>query len=160
MGEIYRWGVNSPHKGPVKWKMFPFDYFIMRRATGWRYPKKTKVEMRHQVCVHIAELNFNNFDPLHDDVTKWKHLPRYWSLVRGIRRSTATFPHKGQRRGALIFSLICSPINGWVNNREAGDLRRNRAHYDVNVMKFYGLCVNCQSIELNSLSPSEHIFVT
>ena len=26
-------------------------------------------------------------------------------------------------------------INGWVNNREAGDLRRHRAHYDVIVMK-------------------------
>ena len=25
-------------------------------------------------------------------------------------------------------------INGWVNNHEAGDLRRNRAHYDVSVM--------------------------
>ena len=25
-------------------------------------------------------------------------------------------------------------INGWVNNREAGDLRRHRGHYDVNVM--------------------------
>ena len=24
--------------------------------------------------------------------------------------------------------------NGWVNNREAGDLRRHRGHYDVNVM--------------------------
>ena len=39
-----------------------------------------------------------------------------------------------QRRGALMFSLICTRINGWVNNREAGDLRRNRAHYDVTVM--------------------------
>ena len=27
-------------------------------------------------------------------------------------------------------------INGWVNNRKAGDLRRNRAHYDVIVMLF------------------------
>ena len=25
-------------------------------------------------------------------------------------------------------------VNGWVNNGEAGDLRRNRAHYDVSVM--------------------------
>ena len=25
-------------------------------------------------------------------------------------------------------------INGWVNNREASDLRRHRGHYDVNVM--------------------------
>ena len=31
-------------------------------------------------------------------------------------------------------SLICAWINGWVNNREAGDLRRQRAHYDVIVM--------------------------
>ena len=27
-------------------------------------------------------------------------------------------------------------INGWVNNRKAGDLRRYRAHYDVMVMKY------------------------
>ena len=44
------------------------------------------------------------------------------------------FPHKGQWRGALIFSLVCVWINGWVNSREAGDLRRYRGHYDVNVM--------------------------
>ena len=34
-----------------------------------------------------------------------------------------------------MFSLICVWINGWVNIREAGDLRRHRGHYDVNVMK-------------------------
>ena len=42
--------------------------------------------------------------------------------------------HRGQWRGTLMFSLICSWINGWVNNREAGDLRRYRTHYDVSVM--------------------------
>ena len=30
-----------------------------------------------------------------------------------------------------MFSLVCAWINGWVNNREAADLRRRRAHYDV-----------------------------
>ena len=59
--------------------------------------------------------------------------PRYWSFVRGIHRSPVNSPHKGQWRGALIFYLICVWINGWVNNREAGDLRRYRAHYDVSV---------------------------
>ena len=44
-------------------------------------------------------------------------------------------PHKGQWRGALMFSLICAWIYGWVNNREAGDLRRHRAHNDVTVMR-------------------------
>ena len=43
-------------------------------------------------------------------------------------------PHKGQGRGALMFSLICTRMNGWVNNDVAGDLRRHRAHYDVTVM--------------------------
>ena len=42
--------------------------------------------------------------------------------------------HKGQWRGVLMFSLICAWINGWINNREAGDLRRHCAHYDVIVM--------------------------
>ena len=44
------------------------------------------------------------------------------------------FPHKGQWRGALMFSLIYAGINHWVNNNEAGDLRRYRAHNDVIVM--------------------------
>ena len=33
-----------------------------------------------------------------------------------------------------MFSLICTRINGWVNNGEAGDLRPHRSHYDVIVM--------------------------
>ena len=35
------------------------------------------------------------------------------------------------------FSLICVWTNGWVNNRNAGDLRRHRVHYDVTLMKPY-----------------------
>ena len=73
-------------------------------------------------------------NPYHDDVIKWKHFPRNWPFVRGIHRSPVNSPHIGQWRRALMFSLICVWINGWVNNREAGDLRRYRAHYDVTVM--------------------------
>ena len=71
----------------------------------------------------------------HDDVIKWKHFPRNWPFVREIHRSPVNFPHKGQWRGALMFSLIYAWINDWVNNREAGDLRRQHGHYDVIVMK-------------------------
>ena len=70
----------------------------------------------------------------HDDVIKWKHFPRYWPFVRGIHRWPVNSPHKGQLRGALMFSLICTWMNDWVNNHEAGDLRCHRAHYDVTVM--------------------------
>ena len=37
--------------------------------------------------------------------------------------------------GALMLSLIYARINGWVNNRKAGDLRHHRAHYDATVME-------------------------
>ena len=79
----------------------------------------------------------------HDDVIKWKYFPRYWPFARGIHRSTVNSLHKGQWRGALIFSLICVWINDWVNNGEAGDLRRHRAHYDVTVMHQRALCWLC-----------------
>ena len=60
-------------------------------------------------------------------------------------------PHKGQWRGALVFSLLCAWINTWVNNRKAGNLRFHRAHYHVTVMwvaysaawitwRFTGIC--------------------
>ena len=81
--------------------------------------------------LHMA-IDFQN----HDDVIKWKHFPRYWPFVWGIHQSPVNSPHKDQWRVALIFSLICVWINGWVINRDAGDLRRNRAHYDVPVMIF------------------------
>ena len=64
----------------------------------------------------------------HDDVIKWKHFPRYCPFVRGIHRLPANSPHKFQWRGALMFSLICAWINGWVNNRQAGDLRLHHGH--------------------------------
>ena len=37
---------------------------------------------------------------------------------------------------SLVFSFICAWLNGWVNNREAGDLRRHWALYDVPVMSY------------------------
>ena len=56
------------------------------------------------------------------------------ALCAGIHRSPVNSPQEGQWCGVLMFSLICVWINGWVNNREAGDLRRHHAHYAVTVM--------------------------
>ena len=63
-----------------------------------------------------------------------KHFPRYWPYVRGIHRWPVNSPHKGQWRGALIFSLICVWISRWESNREAGDLRHHRTNCYVIVM--------------------------
>ena len=70
--------------------------------------------------------------------TWWRHQMETSSallaLCAGNPPVPVNSPHKGQWRGALMFSLICVWINDWVNNREAGDLRRHSGHYDVNVM--------------------------
>ena len=67
----------------------------------------------------------------HDDAVRWKHFRRYWPFVRRIHRSPVNSPHKGQWRGALMFSLICAWINSSVNSHEAGDLWRHHAYNDV-----------------------------
>ena len=70
----------------------------------------------------------------HADVIKWSHFRVTGTFVWGIHRSVVNFPHKGQWRGALMFSLIYAWTNGWVNHREAGDLRHHLAYFNVTVM--------------------------
>ena len=71
----------------------------------------------------------------------WRHQMETFSallaLCEGNSPVTGEFPSQGQWRGASVFSLICVWINGWVNNREAGDLRRHGAHCDVSVMRVF-----------------------
>ena len=73
------------------------------------------------------------------EMTWWRHqMETFFTLLAlctGIHLSPVNSPHKDQWRRALMFSLICALTNGCVNNRDAGDLRRHRAHYDVTVMK-------------------------
>ena len=63
----------------------------------------------------------------------WHHQMEAISALLAIcaGNSPVTSPNKGQWRGALMFSLICTWINGWVNNREVGDLRCHCVHYEV-----------------------------
>ena len=56
------------------------------------------------------------------------------ALCVGNSPVTGEFPSQRLVTGALMFSLICAWINDCVNNREAGDLRRRHAHYDVIVV--------------------------
>ena len=90
-------------------------------------PSVVKHHMRfHGQCVMMTSSNGNTF--------------RVTGPLCGLPVNS---PHKGQWRGALMFSLICTWINGRVNNREADDLRRHRAHYDVTVMV---ICASVSSV--------------
>ena len=60
---------------------------------------------------------------------------RVTGLLCGEFTGPGESPAQRPVRGALMFSLIYAWINDCVNNREAGDLRRYRGHYDVIVMQ-------------------------
>ena len=169
---IYRSLVNSPHKLPVTRKMIPFNDVIMSSdnkaiavtifpppwcpcsaLTSKPLPMESRSSSRPILCQSSSKENGTSWSGTqteHDDVIKWKHFPRYWPFMRGIHRSRVNSSHKGQWLWALMFSLICAWINGWVNNGDAGDLRRNRTHYDVTVMNsdwsWCQLCLHRRSV--------------
>ena len=92
--------------------------FIDKFGTTGDYPHKGHVMWKVLAWYFIFMLSW------------WRH--QMETLY--IYISPVNSPHKGQWRGALMFSFICAWINGWVNNREADDLRRHRRHYDVTIM--------------------------
>ena len=107
-------------------------FYCTSKKQNWYvmiYPLKRYVLFDQITTSHLPWYDFM----MHDDVIKWIHFPFYWPFVRGIHRSPVSSPHQSQWPGALMF-FICSWIHGWVNNREAGDLRRHRARYGVSVM--------------------------
>ena len=68
----------------------------------------------------------------------WRHQMEIFSTLLAIcvenSPDTGEFPAQRQVTRAAMFSLICAWMNGWVNNRDASDLRRHHVHYDVIVM--------------------------
>ena len=94
-----------------------------------------KINRAHRWSLLLLSIYPNRCNSLADRIpsARWRHqmekLSALLALCAGNSPVTGEFPHKGQWRGALMFSSIC------VLNK-AGDLRRHHAHYDVIVMDF------------------------
>ena len=105
----------------------------------WVWSAVTDPHSVVQTLAYISlRVSWRGLSPYTTSFTWWHHRMETFSALlafcAGISPVSVNSPHKGQWRGALMFSLICAPINDWVNNREAGDLRRYRCHYEVIVM--------------------------
>ena len=115
-------------------------YLIQDILKNWYIFRVVYFTVATSICIGqfqtllVVSQEFSLNHTHHDGGIKWKHFPRYWPSVWGIHRSPVNSAHKGQWRGALMLSLICARTTGWLNNKDAGDLRRHRAHYDVIVM--------------------------
>ena len=85
------------------------------------------------VYVPVLDSSIQVHEVSHDDVIKCKHF-RVTGPLCGEFTGHRWIPlHKGHWRGVLMSSLICVWTNGWVNYRDAGDLRHHRVHYDATV---------------------------
>ena len=86
----------------------------------------------------------------------WRHQMETFSallaLCEGNHRSPVDSPHKGPWLRSLMFPFTCGWTNGFENNRDAGDLKRHRTHFDVTVT-----CTNvcgrlCRSIHYKPIN--------
>ena len=87
----------------------------------------------------LARSLVHSFQSFSIEMPWWRHEKEALSallalFVLGIHRWPVNSPHKGQWRGAVMFSLIYAWTNNWVNNRDVCGFRHHRAHYDVNEM--------------------------
>ena len=69
-----------------------------------------------------------------DVVIKWKQFSALLAICAGNSPVTGEFPIQRPVTRSFDVSFDLRPINGWVNNLKACDLRHQRAHYDVTVM--------------------------
>ena len=133
--------MNSPSWCGLISRSMKFEFFCHFAAPRWHMTfKSSNLKNNGQFIMHIYYNGWrrkgHGKSKHHDDVIKWKHFSRNWPFVWGIHRSR-WIPHTKASDAELwcfLWSLICVWIHGWVNNREAGDLRRHRCYYNVNVM--------------------------
>ena len=88
------------------------------------------------LCYNSTWCDFTDiFHFLPSNMPRWRHQRETFSallaLCEGNPSVTMDSPHKGQWLGALMVFFICAWTNCAANNRNAGDLRCHRAHYDV-----------------------------
>ena len=121
---------------PWLWRTV-FDFF-QRMVKKLYFCKTIQVVHRSLIFYHPRTDQFDKtmqFVGCHDDVIKWKHFQCYWPFCVGSSPVTGEFPLTKASDAELWCFLWSAPgINGWVNNREAGDLRCNGAYCDVIVM--------------------------
>ena len=137
LSELFSWYPLMLVKSPqIVWRMGTWKFCELVAVTWWQalsqliasiYPN-TLVKNTYEVYPRMSQ-NFHQMSQ--HDVIKWKHFPCYWPFVQGNHQSLVNSPHKGQWHGALMFLWSVPWINGWVNNREADDLRCHRVLHSL-----------------------------
>ena len=78
----------------------------------------------------------------------WRHqtFSALLAVCEGNSPVTGEFPTQRAVTRSFDGFVLSAWMNGWVNNREAGDLRRHHAHYGVTIMETYPLNSNSATL--------------
>ena len=114
---IHRWLVISPHKWPVTRKMFPFDDVIMYLIQYTKNPNWHNVHRNiyHNVIISVMfgwnGMLLHTYTYIIMTTSTNRSIFALLAICEGNQWSPVDSPHKGQSRGALMFSFICA----WTN---------------------------------------------
>ena len=105
--------------------LYVVQYLIPRRGYqyAFRYPSTTLSS-----CIHHRNYARKGLGAW------WRHQMETFSELPALCEGNTPVTKAGNVELWCFF--ICAWTNGWVNNPNAGNLRRHRAHYDVIVMWF------------------------
>ena len=128
---VYAMNGTPPYSNLATWAIWCGNFIVCSTIYSyWKGDRKT-AHYWPFYGIHQSRVNFSCDMMTSSNGNIFRvtgHLCREFTGPRCIPRTKSS-------DAELFFSLICVWINGWVNNREAGDLRRYRAHYDVTVME-------------------------
>ena len=117
---IHQWPVNSPHKGPVMWKIFPYDDVIMFSGISTRkslYETEKKYETAwgkyHLCCISSLSHYF--------DVVVWVlwRVFRYKCTLQATNNIWNIKWTCAQNAWSFLLSYICQisfRLTWWMNN--------------------------------------------
>ena len=114
---IHRWPVNSPHKGPVTRKMFPFDDIIMTQSRGFESSRG------------VSSVGILNREPVENSgKSVWTEINQasrmfisWWhqDILKAFRITdllARNFPHQMPVMPCCIFYLLLARTSCWINN--------------------------------------------
>ena len=79
--------------------------------------------------------------------TLWRHQVETFSALLALCVGNSPFAGEFSVQMPVTrnFDASFAWANGWMNNRDAGDLKRYRAHYDVTVMELFSKVLSLQT---------------
>ena len=128
---IHRGPVNSPHKGPVTRKMFPFDDVIMRlKNTPLILQYRVMVILLKNIISHWVPMRWLRYSPIKSSANRWENCNYDVYLTLAIH-------HPFQ---PSIYSEVGLKDDHWAKESSSTSIIQSNANYYF--VEWVNSCVN------------------